>query len=88
VDGIRTEEALMSGLLRKSAVFATTAALAFSGVAAPAVAKGGKGHHKTWTAKQCTDQAQQWVKAHKHPTAKQIAQENKLLAKHGCTNTV
>ncbi len=78
----------MSGLLRKSAVFATTAALVFSGAAAPVAAKGSKGHHKTWTTKQCTNQAKRWKKAHRHPTAKQTKQENKLLAKHGCTNTV
>ncbi len=78
----------MSSLLRKGTVLTVTAALAFSGVAAPAAAKGSKGHHKNWTAKQCTNQAQRWKKAHKHPTAKQTKQENSLLKKHGCTNTV
>jgi hypothetical protein len=80
----------MSSLLRRGAVFATTAVLVFSGVAAPALASGksgNKGHHKTWTTKQCTNQAARWTKAHKHPTAKQSKQENSLLAKHGCTNT-
>jgi hypothetical protein len=78
----------MSGLLRKSALLATTAALAFSGVAASAVADSSSGHHEHWTAKQCANQSKQWKKAHKHPTAKQTKQENKLLKKHDCTETV
>jgi hypothetical protein len=70
-------------------VFATTAPIAFSVAAAPVAAKGNRGHHKDWTTKQCTNQAARWTKAHKHPAAKQTTkQENKLLAKHGCTNTV
>lgn len=77
----------MSVSMRRGAVFATAAALAFSGVAAP-LASANKGHHKQWTAKQCTNQAKRWKKAHKHPTAKQVKQENKLLTKHGCSNTV
>ncbi len=78
----------MSSLLRRGAVLATAATLAFTGVAAPVAAKGSKGHHKNWTTKQCTNQAKRWKKAHKHPTAKQTKQENALLAKHGCSITV
>jgi hypothetical protein len=78
----------MSTLVRRSAIIAVTAAIAFGGVASPVAAKGNKGHHGNWTTKQCTKHAQQWKKAHKHPTAKQTKQENKLLAKHGCANTV
>jgi anthranilate phosphoribosyltransferase len=78
----------MSTLLRRTAVIATTAALACGGVAAPVAAHGNKGHHGNWTAKQCKNQAKRWTKAHKHPTAKQTKQENKLLARHSCTNTV
>ena len=78
----------MSGLLRKTALLATIAALAFSGLAASAGANGSKGHHKHWTAKQCANQSKRWTKAHKHPTAKQTEQENKLLKKHDCTETV
>lgn len=80
----------MHGLLRsKSAVFATTAAIAFGAAAAPVAANGHQnGHHKDWTAKHCSNQSTRWKKAHKHPSAKQTAQENKLLAEHGCTETV
>ena len=78
----------MRGFIGKSAVFATTAAIAFSAAAAPVAAKENKGHHKNWTTKQCTNQAARWTKAHKHPTAKQTEHENNLLAKHNCTNTV
>jgi hypothetical protein len=78
----------MSGLLHKSALLAITAALAFSLIAAPAGADGSKGHHEHWTAKQCTNQAKQWKKAHKNATAKQTKQENKLLKKHDCKETV
>jgi pimeloyl-ACP methyl ester carboxylesterase len=78
----------MSTLLCRTAVIATTAALACGGAAAPVAAHGNKGHHGNWTTKQCENQAKRWKKAHKHPTAKQTKQENKLLAKHSCTNTV
>ncbi len=78
----------MSGLLRKSALFAVTAALAISGAAAPVAASGSKGHHEHWTHKQCTMQVTQWKKAHKHATAKQANQENKLLKKHDCNERV
>jgi hypothetical protein len=67
---------------------ATTAALAFGGIAAPVVAKGHQGHHKTWSAAKCNKKAAQWQKAHRHPSAKQTAKENRNLAKHGCANTV
>lgn len=77
----------MPGLARKTALFATTAVLAFSGAVAPAVADGG-GHHEHWTQKQCSSQFSQWKKAHKHPTAKQKKQENKLLQKHDCSERV
>ena len=83
----------MSSLSRRTAVLASSAALALAGVAGPLVADAGahhsnNGHHKKWTTKQCTSQANRWQKAHKHPTAKQTAKENKLLAKHSCSNTV
>jgi Ni/Co efflux regulator RcnB len=78
----------MRGLTRKSAVFATTAAIAFSVTAAPVAASADHGHHKDWTDKQCRNQSARWTKAHKHPTAKQTKQENNLLKKHGCTETV
>lgn len=80
----------MSDLVRKGAVLATSAALALSGAAVPAVAKphSNKGHHKTWSAAKCDKHAAHWKKSHKHPSAKQTNKENKFLAKHGCTNTV
>lgn len=78
----------MSTRLRRGAALVTAATLAFSVTAAPVAAKSNKGHHKQWTTKQCTNQAKRWKKAHKHPTAKQTKQENALLARHGCSNTV
>jgi hypothetical protein len=75
-------------IFRRSAVIAATAALACGGAAAPVAAKENKGHHGHWTAKQCENQAKRWKHAHKHPKAKQTEHENKLLAKHGCTNMV
>jgi hypothetical protein len=78
----------MHGLGRKGAVLAVTAAIALGVAVAPVAAKENKGHHKTWTTKQCSNQAARWTKSHKHPTAKQTNQENRLLARHGCTNTV
>jgi hypothetical protein len=73
---------------RKCVVFATTAAIAVSVAGAPVTANADKGHHKDWTDKQCRNQAKRWKKAHKHPTAKQTKQENALLKKHSCTETV
>ncbi len=78
----------MSALLRRTAALATAMALAFGGVAAPVAAHGNKGHHGNWSAAKCEKHADHWMKAHKHPSAKQTEHENKLLAKHGCTNTV
>jgi hypothetical protein len=49
---------------------------------------GSKGQHEHWTHKQCTNQVSRWRKAHKHPTAKQRQQENNLLRKHDCNETV
>ena len=82
----------MSGLARKTALFAVAAVLAFSGAAGSVLADSSghhdSGHHEHWTHKQCTNQLSQWKKAHKHPTAKQTNQENKLLKKHDCNETV
>lgn len=78
----------MHGLLRKTAVLATTAAIAFSVGAAPVAASPDHGHHKDWTDKQCKNQSAQWKKAHRHPTAKQTKQENNLLKKHSCIERV
>jgi hypothetical protein len=78
----------MSTVLRRAAAVAITAMLAAGGAAAPVAARGNKGHHGTWTTKQCENHAKRWTKAHKHPSTKQTSHENKLLAKHGCANTV
>jgi hypothetical protein len=83
----------MTSLSRRTAVLASSAALALAGVAGPLAADAlghhaNNGHHKMWTTKQCTNQAHRWQKAHKHPTSKQTAKENRLLARHSCTNTV
>jgi hypothetical protein len=78
----------MSGLARRAALFAVAAVLAFSGAAGSVLADSGSGHHEHWTHKQCTNQLSQWKKAHKHPTAKQTNQENKLLKKHDCNERV
>ena len=78
----------MRSLVRRSAVFATTAAIAFSATAAPVAASADRGHHKDWTDKQCKNQSARWKKAHKHPTAKQTNQENALLKKHSCNERV
>jgi hypothetical protein len=47
----------MRGISRKSAVFAVSAVLAFSG-AGLAAADSGSGHHEHWTHKQCKNQTQ------------------------------
>ena len=82
----------MSGLARKTALFAVAAVLAFSGAAGSVLADSSghhdSGHHEHWTHKQCTNQLSQWKKAHKSPTAKQTNQENKLLKKHDCNERV
>jgi hypothetical protein len=82
----------MSGLARKTALFAVAAVLAFSGAAGSVLGDSSghhdSGHHEHWTHKQCTNQLGQWKKAHKHPTAKQTNQENKLLKKHDCNERV
>lgn len=77
----------MRGLTRKAALFAATATLAFSGVAATGMADN-SGHHEHWTQKQCANQLSRWQKAHKNPTAKQKKQENSLLKKHDCNERV
>lgn len=79
----------MSGVIRKSAVVAASAALALGGVAGPAAAAhhANKGHHKHWTTAKCEKQLAQWQKSHKHPTMKQSAAERNLLQKHGCPTT-
>jgi hypothetical protein len=77
----------MSGLARNTTLFAVAALLAFSGAAGSVLADN-SAHHEHWTHKQCTNQLSQWKKAHKHPTAKQTNQENKLLKKHDCNEKV
>ena len=83
----------MPNAIRRSTVLAATAAIAFGvGVAPAAAAKANK-----WTTSKCSKQAEHWLRAHRHAgangeqpnaTPKQISKENKLLAKHNCTNTV
>ena len=82
----------MHNAIRRSTVLAATAAIAFGVGVAPAAAKASK-----WTTSKCTSQAAHWTRAHRHAgptgehsnaTPEQTSQENKLLAKHNCTNTV
>jgi hypothetical protein len=79
----------MNALRRKGAILAATTTIALGLGAAPlAAASADQGHHHDWSDKQCKNQRARWMKAHKHPTAKQTKQENNLLQKHGCTERV
>lgn len=76
----------MSQVTRKSAAVVASAAVAFAGVATPAVASG-RTRPAQWSTARCARALTRWQGKHPHPTKRQIRRETRRLTRHGCSVT-